>query len=535
MFDKLASTLAEAGIAPPDEVRDLEPDRLTEIIAETRCLESMLVARRLAAVDALLWHRMLPEELEPDKQYDFVDGLLKTSAEVSALLDISSMAAQFVVHYAQALADRLPQVAALLAAGRTTWATVQVIVDRTDLVVKSELMGRLDQMLAARLEGWGSWSRRRIVSTVDALVFSLDPDAAKERRLRDAADRRIGIKPLPNGMADMRGIVAAADARAFDRRLSDLAKAVCASDPRTMEQRRADALGALATGQELACRCGKPDCPTRTHRPADAGIGARVVINVVAAADTLSGASERPGYLAGYGVIDAEQVRDLAAQASQLLLDTDLAGGDPYRYHPSAALDRAIRCRDLTCRFPGCDQPAEQCDIDHTVAFNHAEPAAGGLTVPDNLKCLCRQHHRLKTFVDEWRDRQLPDGTVIWKSPTGKTFATKPIGAELFPELARRRRRTRAQERSRRIAAARNRNHLLRPANDELRWIRESRKREIEARKFRNHMRDMLFLFKGKASTSPFCRWVNDPREPEELSPDWAPPAVGPPSDEPPF
>jgi hypothetical protein len=47
-------------------------------------------------------------------------------------------------------------------------------------------------------------------------------------------------------------------------------------------------------------------------------------------------------------------------------------------------------------------------------------------------------------------------------------------------------------------------------------------------------MRDMLFLFKGKPSTSPLCIWVNDPREPEELPPDWAPaPIVLP--DDPPF
>ncbi len=36
-------------------------------------------------------------------------------------------------------------------------------------------------------------------------------------------------------------------------------------------------------------------------------------------------------------------------------------------------------------------------------------------------------------------------------------------------------------------------------------------------------MRDMLFAFKGPSSTGPFCTWVNDPREPEELPADWTP------------
>jgi hypothetical protein len=50
-------------------------------------------------------------------------------------------------------------------------------------------------------------------------------------------------------------------------------------------------------------------------------------------------------------------------------------------------------------------------------------------------------------------------------------------------------------------------------------------------------MRDMLFLFKGTPSTSPFCTWVNDPREPEELPEDWTPDKRPPPDlpDDPPF
>ena len=40
-----------------------------------------------------------------------------------------------------------------------------------------------------------------------------------------------------------------------------------------------------------------------------------------------------------------------------------------------------------------------------------------------------RYHHLLKTFwngANGWRDRQLPDGTVVWTSPTGHTYTTHP-------------------------------------------------------------------------------------------------------------
>jgi len=60
----------------------------------------------------------------------------------------------------------------------------------------------------------------------------------------------------------------------------------------------------------------------------------------------------------------------------------------------------------------------------------------------------------------------------------------------------------------------------------------------IADRKWRNHMRKMLIIFKGdEPSASPWCTWVNDPFEPEELPLDWRPPpSPSPPDhDDPPF
>ena len=34
-----------------------------------------------------------------------------------------------------------------------------------------------------------------------------------------------------------------------------------------------------------------------------------------------------------------------------------------------------------------------------------------------------------------WRDRQLPDGTIEWPSPTGHTYTTYPGSRHLFPQL----------------------------------------------------------------------------------------------------
>jgi hypothetical protein len=546
MFDMSVDPLAAAGVDTPATIAALAPTALVAAVESSYRLESVLVARRLAAVAGLLRHRArAAEQAEREHGYAVIDGFEQTTAEVAAAMNLSPMAASYLVSHAEALDVRLPKMAALLASGRTDWRTVRLIITRTDLVNDDKVMAKLDDSLAARIANWHGWSKQRIINAVDAAVRVADPDAARERRITAEGDRYIGITAHDNGMAEVYGKVAAAAAAAFDRRLSQLAKQVCPADPRTFDHRRADALAALTDGRRLACDCGLAECPSRVDvvGSEDGPAATQVVVTVVAGERTIAGQSDLPGYLEGYGVIDAEQVRELAATASLRLADPQTSAAAALRYQPSAALERAIRCRDLTCRFPGCSRPATRCDLDHTIPFNHDNPALGGATVENNLKCLCRQHHRLKTFGG-WQDTQLADGTVIWTSPTGQTYRTAPAGVDLFPQVGAPacaapslNRRTRAKQRSVRIAQARNHNRKQRPVNEAQRAYEDARKVEIADRKFRNHMRDMLVLFKGKPSDSPFCTWVNDPREPEVLPPDWQPQnsRVEPQPDDPPF
>src|SRR5882757_4954086 len=385
---------------------DAAPGALITEIEASQQQESALMAHRLAAIAALLSQRIAEaEEADPDPGYAMITGFARTTAEVSAAMNMSPMGANHLVAQAEALDARLPEIAALLAEGNTDWRTVQLIIARTELV-SSELIAQLDASLAERIGRWQCWSRRRIINAVDAAVRAIDPDAAKERRVRADDDRHISVTPLPDGMAlgpraswGVRGSLNATAGAAFDKRLSEMATSVCAKDSRTIAQRRADAMITLTEGRALTCDCGQADCPSRSTDTEPALGEVRTVINVIASEETVTGESDQPGYLEGYGVIDAEQVCQLAETAALRLVECPtVTPAEALRYQPSAALDRWIRCRDVTCRFPGCDRPAGICDIDHTVPFNHADPAAGGLTVPWNLACYCREHHRLKTF-----------------------------------------------------------------------------------------------------------------------------------------
>src|SRR5699024_6215722 len=95
------------------------------------------------------------------------------------------------------------------------------------------------------------------------------------------------------------------------------------------------------------------------------------------------------------------------------------------RYRPGAAPARTARLRDGTCRHPGCTVPADYCDLDHLVPFDHSDPATGGHTEECNLGCFCRRHHRFK-HSSGWRYTMDPDGTLHVTTPEGHHISTHP-------------------------------------------------------------------------------------------------------------
>ena len=452
---------------------ELSESELLDLMRGAQHRERVAIAERLLAAGRLCQRRIRDSGTDNREQW-CIDNWEAVAAEVGAELGISQARASSQMNYGVELLERLPRLAAVFAAGEVDFRVIAAVVFRTGLITDRDIMAAVDERLARNAPGWNCLSRDKISEIVDWHVRQADPDAVRAERSADA-DRHVEVGPSRHGVSEFWGSVRAPDAAALDRRLDELAAMVCRDDPRTARQRRADAIGALAAGAPaLACACGSADCPARENSGADTG---QIVIHLVAEAQSVTGDGTQPGLLPGYGAVPAELMPDLASRAKL----RPVAGGAQLRaephYRPSAALADFIRCRDLTCRFPGCDRPAEVADIDHTV------PYPIGPTHPSNLKLLCRAHHLVKTFYagpGGWSDRQLPDGRVIWTSPTGRTYTTKPAGALFFPQLAiptealtlpptaalpkrgvmmPTRRRTRAQERARRIKWERGRNH----------------------------------------------------------------------------
>lgn len=456
--------------------------------------EAAAAARRLEAVAEFVRRRA---DGPTDCAHWSCDNWDAMAAEVGAAQGISHRMASAQMYLAVGLRDRLPRVAALFAEGTISARLVSTIVWHTDLIKDPETLSLVDKTLAEDAARFGPMSATKTSQAIDAVVDFYDPGAL--RGIQDAVRNRevvIDGSKEESGTAALWGRLYATDAAVLDRRLTQMAQEVCEGDPRTHQQRRADALGALAAGADrLACRCGAPDCLAAAVPDRRAG---SVMIHLLAEGSTasfqpdMSGRSEpgavtepaprteppqkRPAALImnGGGVVPAPLLAELIRDGAQVkpTIHPGNRVAPETGYRPSAALDMYVRCRDMTCRFPNCDQSAEFCDVDHTI------PYPLGLTHPSNLKCLCRKHHLLKTFWTAWHDQQLPDGTVVWTSPTGQTYTTRPGSRLLLPMLCLptgelppapttsrpaggrglmmpRRRRTREQDRTSRINAER--------------------------------------------------------------------------------
>ncbi|MFC7446855.1 HNH endonuclease signature motif containing protein [Rhodococcus daqingensis] len=419
--------------------------------------------------------------------------------EVAAILHITERAATAMIDLGCDLRCRLHRVSAALETGELDLAQTRAIADALTNVSDD----KLDDIEKRLLDGAGRHSCTKLKQRARRLIARLDPDGVRRRRERAEEDRDVRTHAADDGMSTLEGLLPATGAQRLSMRLREMSLQVCADDPRTHAQRRADALIALTDGADhLPCQCGHEHCTAQNGKPPQP----KATILVGVSATTLLGLDELPGYLHGYGAIDADLARDLAADGTwtqvltlsdkdrqrviRALLDdlrtaspelfthtteTGTSNDGPWvsgrridtnphgpilgvgkaltaagitpssirnrtkashealTYQPSKRLAEIIRTRDGTCRFPNCTARAQDCDIDHTVPFNHANPARGGLTIEQNLACLCRKHHRLKT-EGYWTVTQIGAGRLEWTDPHGTRTITEPIGPFTDPD-----------------------------------------------------------------------------------------------------
>ena len=380
-------------------------------------IEAMNAAMRVDLIFLTLSYALRSEEaftaptLSPQRRREMAHR--SVTAELATALHVPERTMEHQISEAWALSTGLPATLRALRNGEIGARHASVIVEETTDLDDPGLRARLDEQLAVIAATTTAATLRR---KARALREDLRVESIAERHRAARAERRVELEPTRDGMTWLHALLPAADALLIKDRLDRVARTAGDGDSRGVDQLRADAArdlllhGTLPVDSEFAA----------------ATAGARPTVHVTVPVLTLMGASEDPGFLDGYGPIDADSARRLAAVAPSFtrILTHPVSGTvldvDRRSYRPPADLKRWLEVRDGTCRFPGCNRRAAGCEVDHTVDWQHE-----GRTGFDNLAHLCTLHHHLK-HETSWSARHLPDGVLEWRSPAGRTHVTHP-------------------------------------------------------------------------------------------------------------
>jgi len=368
-------------------------------------------------------------------------------AEYSAAGHISKTAAELGFNDAEALNEFFPALRDALRQGTITVQHVRVLVAAAAPVREAVLNGHLDaetlavyETAALAIAEQESPSRTR--PHARQIAATLAGESIRERHARAAAEREITMRPLDDGLALLTAVLPEVYAVAIMDRLRSLATAIAAADPdHDLHDPETDICAATTVEPDARPESVTADRRTRREIEADAFIDLLLAatpsealgtgldritatVQVTVAATTLAGEDDRLAELDGHGPLHPDIARDLARHASgwnRLFLDESGMVTKVDRYTPTTAMKRFLRARDQRCRFPGCHTPARRCDIDH-----NEDHARGGPTEITNLSDFCPGHHALKhPDIDaghRWTAHQLPDGTLRWTSPIGRTY-----------------------------------------------------------------------------------------------------------------
>ena len=367
--------------------------------------------------------------------------------ELAHAINLGRGTAVFRARRAHTWRENLPATFAVLRRGEVDERRAGVLADvlqhtGADLAraVETGLLPVLTELSLAEL-------RRRAL----AALAALDGAAIEQRQEEAKKVADVRIADAGDGMATVAGDMPAEDAAACFAAIDALARMAKADG----DQRPIGAIRAAIHSMLIL-------------RPADHGLGeVHVHLAVSATLDGLERGSD--GGAVNGAAITAGQLRGLLARVGALGLTTPgdgsltfavtdeggrllatLSAGELARlaakgcpqhpdaecgcpvagmppptgsYHPTDRQHRFVDTRDRRCRMPNCGQRAGWSDHDHVVPH-----ARGGRTTCTNLCCLCRSHHRLKTFAGGWDFRMDPDGTLHVTSPSGVTRTTRPPG-----------------------------------------------------------------------------------------------------------
>jgi hypothetical protein len=396
-------------------------------------------------------------------------------AELATALGLSAGSGRTLVAQALELAHRLPKVWARVRSGSLAPWRARRIAEET-LVLSMEAAAWVDQMVARFAHKTGPAQTQRLVQ--DAIAKFM-PEHAAQRREAAAETRYFAIEHDQvsfAGTSRVHGELDLADALDLEDAVTAGAQQLAAlGHTESLDVRRSLAAGVLARGQqpldliaggfETGARA--PSSTTAEAGDAVATVAEPTVVEEVAQQPSrnptgpsstrevvlyvhltedaiTTGHPDTPVWVenAGGQLLTAAQIADWCGlpDTRKVTVKPVIDLNQPHAvdgYQVPARIAEHVRLRDRTCVHPWCQRPARRCDLDHLdpyVPIDQGGPP--GQTSTDNLACLCRLHHRMKTHSG-WNYQMTHPGVFLWTSPHGHRYLRDHTGTpDLTPTPA---------------------------------------------------------------------------------------------------
>lgn len=347
------------------------------------------------------------------------------AAEVALARRESPHRGQRLLGLAKVLVTEMPHTLARLRDGSLNEFRATLLARETGCLT-AEQRAFVDEELCADPRALDGVGTRELLGRVRRMAAELDPAAVARRARRAETDRNVTVRPAPDTMAYLTGLMPVAQAVAVYAALRKEAESArVAGDPRSLGQLMSDLL--------LAKVAGLPDTGDGDHAPA-----VPLTINLTLSDETLAG-GHAPAILSGDGVqgevVPAEVARHLVGRACEAgvtawfrrlyrnHLGRLVAMTSRQRFFPEGIAELLALQGLGICASPYCDAPVRHTD--------HIRPAEeGGATDTANGQGLCEACNHAKQ-APGWRQQVVSNPrertAVETVTPTGHRYtATAP-------------------------------------------------------------------------------------------------------------
>ena len=406
---EVAAMLARLGALAADPAPGTDADRVDRIACFERMRGALAAAQQ---AEIVAFARSQVEAQIADDRLDPAAVGRGIGDQIGLACRVSPFHGSRRLGIARALHFDLPGVRDLLASGRISEEIAATVVSETrDL--DAARRRRVDEQICAA--GITELSARRAAAVVARLAYEADRAAYVARGRTARKDRRVGLRPAPDTMSVLSGLLPVEQGVACLAALRKHTDAVVAAgDSRTRDQIMADTLVERVTGQA---------------RAEDVDVEVGIVLSVDALLDPATGGAAD---ITGLGPIPAPIAHDILDNTQgrrwwRRLFTTPtggLVGADPRRRCFDGVLAHLVRVRDGgRCRDPFCDAPIRHLD--------HIRPyRAGGPTSLGNGRGVCVRGNHVRELPG-WRVELVHDGrgrhphTVRTTTPTGHFYVSR--------------------------------------------------------------------------------------------------------------